>query len=210
MDTRRSEPELYVADRGNNRIQVMTLDGKHKRFLKDEMKQPCCFYQFKDYLVIPDLQARVTIYDKNDKPAAILGDDPEAPKTAGWPNIQDKIKPGYFSSPHAACVDSHEDIYVVEWILDGSDNQIETDQITVLARKDRTMRENAKTAVVDFYSLFHQFFFPLIVRGIGGFFFGSFEFGKGTNKSRRSLSAPVFPPPPVLTPPTFLLAQTDE
>jgi hypothetical protein len=119
VDTRRSEPELYVADRGNNRIQVMTLDGKHKRFLKEEMKQPCCFYQFKDYMVIPDLQARVTIYDKNDKPAAILGDDPEAPKTDGWPNIQAKLKKGKFSSPHAACVDSHEDIYVVEWISTG-------------------------------------------------------------------------------------------
>jgi sugar lactone lactonase YvrE len=119
VDTRKAEPELYVADRGNNRIQVFTLDGKHKRFITDEMKQPCCFFQFKDEMVIPDLQARVTILDKNDKPVAVLGDDPQAPKTEGWPNIQDKLKPGKFSSPHACCVDSKGDIYVVEWISTG-------------------------------------------------------------------------------------------
>lgn len=119
VDTRKREPELYVADRGNNRIQVFTLDGKHKRFITAEMKQPCCFFQWQDEMYIPDLQARVTILDKNDQPLAVLGDDPQAPKTEGWPNIQDKLKPGKFSSPHACCVDSKGDIYVAEWISTG-------------------------------------------------------------------------------------------
>ncbi len=119
VDTRKPAPELYVADRGNNRIQVFTLDGKHVRFITNEMKQPCCFFQFKNDMVVPDLQARVTILDKNDKPVAVLGDDPQAPKTEGWPNIQAKLKPGKFSSPHAACVDSKGNIFVVEWISTG-------------------------------------------------------------------------------------------
>ena len=99
--------------------QVFTLDGKHHRFIKDEMKSPCCFFQWKDEMYIPDLLARVTIYDKNDKAVAVLGDNPEAPTTKGWPNIQDKLQKGKFNSPHACCVDSHGDVYVVEWISTG-------------------------------------------------------------------------------------------
>jgi hypothetical protein len=119
IDTRKTEPELYVADRGNNRIQVFTLNGKHKRFITAEMKQPCCFYQFKNEMYVPDLLARVTILDIHDKPVAVLGDNPDAPKTPGWPNIQSHLQDGKFSSPHAACVDSHGDMYVVEWIDTG-------------------------------------------------------------------------------------------
>lgn len=127
VDTRKSESELYVADRGNNRIQVFTLDGMHKRFITAEMKQPCCFYQFKNEMYVPDLQARLTILDINDKPVAVLGDNPEAPKIAGWPNIQSHLQDGKFNSPHAACVDSKGNIYVVEWI--------DTGRVTKLTRK---------------------------------------------------------------------------
>ncbi|HWB54553.1 MAG TPA: hypothetical protein VG722_10185 [Tepidisphaeraceae bacterium] len=127
VDTRKAEPELYVADRGNNRIQVFTLDGKHKRFITKEMKQPCCFFQFKKNLYVPDLQARLTILDLHDDPACVLGDNPEAPKTEGWPNIQNKLQDGKFNSPHACCVDSRGNVYVVEWI--------ETGRVTKLTRQ---------------------------------------------------------------------------
>ncbi len=119
IDTRHGETELYVADRGNNRIQVFTLDGKHKRFVTDEQDMPCNFAYYKDEIYIPDLKARVTILDKNDKLIAHLGHNPENPKTTGWPNIQDKIKPGTFSSPHQCRVNSQGDIFVVEWISTG-------------------------------------------------------------------------------------------
>lgn len=120
VDTRGGkEPELYVADRTNHRIQVFALDGKHKRFITAEMKRPCCFYPAGEDMVVPDLDARVTILDRDDNPVVVLGDNPDAPATPGWPNIQDKLQPGRFNSPHAACVDSHGDIYVVEWIATG-------------------------------------------------------------------------------------------
>jgi DNA-binding beta-propeller fold protein YncE len=119
VDTRKGDPELYVADRGNHRIQVFTLDGKHKRFITAEMKQPCCFFQWRDEMYVPDLQARVTVLGKDDRPVAVLGDAPEMPKTEGWPNIQPHLKPGKFSSPHACCVDSRGDVYVAEWVSTG-------------------------------------------------------------------------------------------
>jgi len=120
IDTRKTEPELYVADRGNNRIQVFTLDGKFKRIISGpDIKQPCDFYQSGDDLYVPDLQARLVVLDINDKVVAVLGDNPEAPQTPGWPNIPDKLSPGKFNSCHACCVDSSGDVYVVEWISTG-------------------------------------------------------------------------------------------
>jgi len=119
IDLRHAEPELYVADRGNNRIQVFTLDGKHKRFVKDEQNMPCNFAYYKDEIYIPDLISRLTILDKNDKLIAHIGFGETMSKTPGWPNIPDKLEAGKFSAPHQCRVDSHGDVYVAEWISTG-------------------------------------------------------------------------------------------
>lgn len=128
VDTRQSTPRVYVADRGNARLQIFTLDGKHIGFVTDELRRPCCFYQYKDEQYIPDLHSRVTIIDKNDKLICHLGDTPEQWKKQNWPNVdKSEIRPGLFSSPHGLCVDRHGDIFVVEWISDG--------RVTKLIRK---------------------------------------------------------------------------
>ncbi len=87
VDTRESPPVLLVADRGNFRIQIFTLDGEHIGFVREELRYPCCFYQFRDELYIPDLYARVTIFDRNNKLITHLGDYPEVWKRSDWPNI---------------------------------------------------------------------------------------------------------------------------
>ncbi len=120
IDTRRPEPELYVADRGNGRIQVFSLGGAYRRTITDpRMKQPCGFYQYRDMLFVPDLAAKLLVLDKSDKVIAVLGENPEAPSIEGWPNIPDQLKDGKFNSPHACCVDAHGDVYVAEWISTG-------------------------------------------------------------------------------------------
>jgi len=120
VDTRTSSAQLLVADRGNFRIQIFTLDGKHIGFITEELRYPCCFYQFGDELYIPDLYARVTILDKNNKLITHLGDYLDVWKRPDWPNIPHEDRHlGKFVSPHAVCVDSHGDLYVVEWIADG-------------------------------------------------------------------------------------------
>jgi len=106
VDTRKAEPELYVADRNNARLQVLTLDGQHKRFLGEDVRQPCCFYTHKGKMYIPDLDHRVTVLDENDKPLAQLGD--------GRMGVTDAT----FEAPHALTVDSHGDLYVIEWRAD--------------------------------------------------------------------------------------------
>lgn len=115
-----SEPEIYVADRGNNRIQVLALDGRHKRIIDNDMDLPCSFYFHGDLMYFPDLHSRVTVFDANDALVAHLGEDQLAYKQEGWPNLlKSYYRIGRFSSPHGVCIDSHGDVYVAEWISDG-------------------------------------------------------------------------------------------
>lgn len=120
VDTRGSEPVLLVADRGNNRIQIFDLEGKHLDFVTEELRLPCCFYQFEDDIYIPDLHARVSIFDGKNQLITHLGDNPDVWTKPGWPNLPaEEFAPGRFNSPHAMCVDSNKDIYVAEWVVTG-------------------------------------------------------------------------------------------
>lgn len=120
IDLRRSEPEIYVADRGNHRIQVFGLNGEHRRFIREHVDRPCSFYFHRDDMYVPDLHSRVTLFDAHDRLIVHLGEDPEARKQAGWPNLpKSYFRADKFSSPHAVCVDSEGSVYVAEWISDG-------------------------------------------------------------------------------------------
>lgn len=128
VDLRRGEPELYVADRGNHRIQVFTLNGQFKRTFDHDMDMPCSFYFYKDEMYFPDLYSRVTVFDKHDRLVAHLGEDRQAKSQEGWPNLDKAYyRANKFSSPHGICVDSRGDVYVAEWISDG--------RLTKLARR---------------------------------------------------------------------------
>ena len=121
IDTRGREPLVLVSDRGNNRLQYFTLDGKHVRFSGvGILRQPCTTIQFSDEIYIPDLLSRLTILDKDDKLIAHLGEYEEGWKLEGWPNIAHTLRqPGKFTSPHDMHVDAQGNIYVAEWISDG-------------------------------------------------------------------------------------------
>ncbi len=106
IDTRGGkEPEVYVADRANGRAEIFTLSGEYKRTLSD-LRNPCCFYVHGEHLFVPDLAARVTVFDGHDQVVAQLGDGRGAPN------------PVNFQTPHALTLDSRGDLYVVEWLPD--------------------------------------------------------------------------------------------
>lgn len=128
FDLRRGEPELYVADRSNHRIQVFTPEGEHKRFIDENMDMPCSFYFHGDEMYFPDLHSRITVFDKEDRLITHLGEDQQAYKQQGWPNLPESYFRGNrFSSPHGVCVDSKGNVYVAEWTVNG--------RITKLTRK---------------------------------------------------------------------------
>jgi hypothetical protein len=114
INTLKSEPEVYIADRHNDRIEVYSLELEYKRTISGDVRTPCCFYQHKDKIFVPELNSRVSIFDKEDKLVAHLGDGREADgKTAKKDNQTD---PTLFAAPHALCLDSRGDLYVLEWL----------------------------------------------------------------------------------------------
>jgi hypothetical protein len=114
ISTLKSQPEVYIADRHNDRLQVFDLELNHKRTLTGIVRNPCCFYQHEGKMFIPDLASRVTILDPDDNVIAHLGDGKEAD---GKTNKADnKTNPALFATPHAMTVDSQGSFYVVEWL----------------------------------------------------------------------------------------------
>lgn len=116
VDLRGSRPRLLVADRGNGRLQYFTMDGGHTGFVGG-VNLPCHFSERHGELVIPDLGARVTLMDRENRVIAHLGDD-SAAKTWGELRKQtrDHFTAGKFVCPHGACFDHVGNILVVEWV----------------------------------------------------------------------------------------------
>jgi hypothetical protein len=115
------EPSLVVADRANARLQYFTLDGKFLSVVSGVLF-PAHFDIRGDVLLVPDLHARVSLFDKQNKPLVHLGDD------AAWIEEVKKFKvradptlwrPGMFVHPHDACFDKDGNIFVVEWVQTG-------------------------------------------------------------------------------------------
>ena len=113
LDPRGKEPLLAVADRGNRRIQYLTLDGKHVKFVTEGMRQPCHFDFRGDTMLVPDLSSVITLLDADNKVIAQLGDgSPSALRDA--PRSQ--FIPGKFIHPHDAMFLRNGDILVAEWV----------------------------------------------------------------------------------------------
>ena len=113
VDVRGARPELVVADRGNNRLQYLTMDGQHLRFVKDGMRRPCHFDFRNDLMLVPDLSSVVTILDRENKVVAQLGDgDPTNLRS----RPRSEFIPGKFIHPHDAIFLKDGSILVAEWV----------------------------------------------------------------------------------------------
>lgn len=116
IDTRDKTPVVVVADRRNNRLQRFTLDGQHVDFITG-FKLPCHFHEHKGMVVVPDLQGRVTLLDRQNRIVAHLGDaNNDTGKFPLRTQPRDQFIPGQFICPHGACFDRDGNIFVVEWV----------------------------------------------------------------------------------------------
>jgi hypothetical protein len=116
------KPSVVVADRANARLQYFSLDGKHTGFVKG-LLFPAHFDIRGEVLLVPDLHARVSLFDKDNKVIVHLGDDPAWRKKVlagfkmrGQPK---EWQAGKFIHPHDACFDKDGNIFVVEWVHTG-------------------------------------------------------------------------------------------
>ena len=129
VDRRGSDPQLYVADRANGRVQVYDLEGKYSRvFGSGFLTTPSGFVAHGDMLVIAELRARLTVCGKNDEFVCYLGANEQVCDVEGWPNNKDAtgnivptslLEPGKFNSPHGLAVDAQGNLYVAEWLIGG-------------------------------------------------------------------------------------------
>ncbi|MFM8271570.1 MAG: peptidase, partial [Gemmata sp.] len=124
-DRDKSKPALVVCDRANARLQRFALDGT----VIDATESgkvvlfPAHAKTRGDVLLVPDLHARVSLFDKDNKVIAHLGDDPEwrkkvldGFKVRGQPK---EWQAGKFVHPHDAAFDREGNIFVVEWVSTG-------------------------------------------------------------------------------------------
>lgn len=143
------EPAIVVADRANSRLQYFSLDGKPlsviqgldqkanpqptEAVLAENMKSygdftaaPCLPISFPatvdirgEYMLVPDLHARILIFDGKNNLVANLGYD-EA-YTNQVLEMKMRTQPetwvdGRFVHPHDACFDKDFNIIVTEWV----------------------------------------------------------------------------------------------
>ncbi|MFQ5734612.1 MAG: peptidase [Planctomycetaceae bacterium] len=119
-----TEPTLVVADRANARLQYFSLDGKHLGYV-NEVSFPADIDIQDDVMLVPDLHARITLFDANNKVITHLGYDAEWTKkvlSGGKLTLRrdpKKFRPGRFVHPHDACFDARGNIIVAEWVPQG-------------------------------------------------------------------------------------------
>ena len=126
LDMRGTQPILMVADRANHRIQTFNLEGEHIGFIEGT-NLPCTFaFNGRGETVVPDLGARVTLMDGENRVIEHLGDDSAANDWNKLRNMpRSAFRPGKFVCPHGACFDHKGNIFVVEWVEVGRLSKLE-------------------------------------------------------------------------------------
>lgn len=130
IDRRGETPELYVADRGNGRIQVYDLDGGFERVVGAPfLASPTWFAAHQGLLFVVEFRPpRLTVLDPEDRLISRLFEQPDAPDRPGWPNDlasrgepmrTSALRSGRLNSPHAIAVDRRGDLYITEWLIGG-------------------------------------------------------------------------------------------
>lgn len=112
-----ANPILLIADRGNRRIVRYTLDDKPIDIVEGT-RSPCHFHERKGMIVVPDLQSRVTLFDKDNKVVAQLGEGKYEGGTGKLRTTEDRsqFEPGKFITPHGAIFDHTGNLFIVEWV----------------------------------------------------------------------------------------------
>lgn len=126
FDYRSGRPELTIADRGNKQFQVYDQDGSFVRSFNDGITCPCASLIIGSELFVPELNAKVTVLDRNNKLVCHLGDNEPTCSVKGWPDHpRELIVAGKFNSPHSMAADAMGNLYVVEWIMGGRITKLE-------------------------------------------------------------------------------------
>ena len=115
LDTRQGKPLLLVCNRNNNRVEYWDLEGNFVKVIQQNLRMPAAVHIRGDYAVVPELQGRVTVLDKDGAIVAQLGDNPNEKQRANFGLTPDQWKEGICNSPHGASIDKDGNLIVTEW-----------------------------------------------------------------------------------------------
>ncbi|MDX2023789.1 MAG: hypothetical protein SF187_26360 [Deltaproteobacteria bacterium] len=119
LDLRGPEPRVVVADRQNHRLQLFTLNGDFVSAVTEDLRRPSKVVTQGDSLLVVDLEGRVSIFDKDFKVVAQLGDNENPDLRGKYDVAPDKWKDGQFTAPHGAAWDKDGNLYVEDWNAHG-------------------------------------------------------------------------------------------
>jgi DNA-binding beta-propeller fold protein YncE len=115
LDTRQGKPLLFVCNRNIGRVEYWDLDGNFVKTIQKDLRMPAAVDIRGDYAVVPELQGRVTVLDKEGKIVAQVGDNPNEKHRANFNLAPDQWQEGIFNSPHGASIDKDGNLIVTEW-----------------------------------------------------------------------------------------------
>jgi DNA-binding beta-propeller fold protein YncE len=115
LDTRGKKPLLFVCNRNNNRVEYWDLDGNFVKIIQKDLRMPAAVNIRGKYALIPELQGRATLLDKDGAIVAQVADNPIAAQRANFGLAPDQWKDGIANSPHGAAIDKDNNLIISEW-----------------------------------------------------------------------------------------------
>jgi len=115
LDSRQAEPLLLVCNRNNNRVEYWDLAGHFVKVIRKDLRMPAAVHIRGQHALIPELQGRVTVLDRDGNVVAQVGDNPNEGQRANFGLPPDQWKDGICNSPHGGSIDREGNLIVTEW-----------------------------------------------------------------------------------------------
>jgi hypothetical protein len=118
IDTRFEPARILGADRANNRVVHLSLDGAFLGVVADDLRLPAAIAIQGDHAYVGELSGRVTVLDRTGAVVARIGENTgEGVGTNQLP--PDRWQPGLLVSPHGVALSERGDLYVAEFSVFG-------------------------------------------------------------------------------------------
>ena len=119
IDKRFDPPRLVGTDRANSRAVHLSLEGEMLGEIATDLLMPAAAVVQGDYLAVGEIKGRVTIFDKENKVVARLGENTN-PAEVGTNKIEpSQWRPGIVNAPHGVAFSPRGDLYVSEYSVHG-------------------------------------------------------------------------------------------